>query len=160
MGILAPAADERIVEVGFAGELLSVQLKDGRIVGVPLKWYPRLLNATPRQRANWRISADGYSIHWPEVDEDLDIEGILLGIPAAKGTLPVPRERVESDAIASVGYDRDRGWLEIEFKEGGEVYRYFGVPEEEYQALIGADSRGKHLNQQFKERRYRYARIR
>jgi len=51
---------------------------------VPLVWYPRLLNATAAQRNNWQISAGGYGIHSPDVDEDLSTEGLLRGAPAPR----------------------------------------------------------------------------
>jgi hypothetical protein len=50
-----------------------------------LAWYPRLLHATPEQRAHWRIAGGGYGIHWPDVDEDLSTEGLLRGAPAPHG---------------------------------------------------------------------------
>lgn len=46
---------------------------------MPLAWYPRLLSATPAQRANWRVAGGGFGIHWPDVDEDLSTEGLLRG---------------------------------------------------------------------------------
>jgi hypothetical protein len=64
------------------GDRLSVDLVDGRTITVPLAWYPRLLNATPEQRRNWRISGAGFGIHWPDVDEDLSTQGLLDGSPA------------------------------------------------------------------------------
>lgn len=66
----------------MSGDRLSVDLVDGRTITVPLAWYPRLLNATPEQRRNWRISGAGFGIHWPDVDEDLSTEGLLSGSPA------------------------------------------------------------------------------
>jgi uncharacterized protein DUF2442 len=82
MGILATNADERVGGVRFTEDELCVTLMDGRTISVPLAWYPRLLNATKKQRTNWQISAAGYGIHWPEVDEDLSTEGLLRGEPA------------------------------------------------------------------------------
>ncbi|MFO0417518.1 MAG: DUF2442 domain-containing protein [Pseudomonadota bacterium] len=82
MGILAPAADERVKNVRFSQDTLSVDLMDGRTITVPLVWYPRLLNASQRKRKNWQPCAAGYGIHWPELDEDLSVEGLLRGIPA------------------------------------------------------------------------------
>lgn len=82
MGILALAADERVVEVSSTEELLVVTLMDGRIIPVPLSWYPRLANASRDQRNRWEISAGGYGIHWEELDEDLSTEGLLRGAPA------------------------------------------------------------------------------
>jgi hypothetical protein len=57
---------------------------DGRTITVPLTWYPRLLNATEAQRNNWCVSAAGYGIHWPDIDEDLSTEGLLRGSPAPR----------------------------------------------------------------------------
>ena len=84
MGILATAADERVADVFFDPDTLSVRLKDGRTISVPLAWYPRLLSATPGQRDNWKIAGGGYGIHWPEIDEDLSTEGLLRGAPAPR----------------------------------------------------------------------------
>jgi Protein of unknown function (DUF2442) len=82
MGILALGADERVAEVTFTANTLNVTMKDGRTITVPLTWYPRLLQATPKQRKHWKISGGGYGIHWPELDEDLSTEGLLRGAPA------------------------------------------------------------------------------
>jgi hypothetical protein len=84
MGILALGADERVVAVEFSDQALSVSLKDGRTITVPLTWYPRLLHATPQQRNHWKIAGSGYGIHWPDIDEDLSTEGMLRGAPAAQ----------------------------------------------------------------------------
>ena len=82
MGILALSADERVKDVRFTEEHLSVDLADGRTISVPILWYPRLQNATPQQRNNWEVCGAGYGIHWPEIDEDLSTEGLLRGAPA------------------------------------------------------------------------------
>jgi hypothetical protein len=82
MGILALRADERVVCVKFTKDTMSVDLWDGRTITVPLAWYPRLLGATTAQRKNWQIAGGGYGIHWPEIDEDLNTEGLLRGAPA------------------------------------------------------------------------------
>ena len=58
---------------------LAVDLSDGRTVSVPLMWYPRLLHGSPRERSNWRLIAGGEGIHWPGLDEDLSVQGIILG---------------------------------------------------------------------------------
>jgi len=81
-------AEERVWGVEFSDDALSVSLRDGRVISVPLAWYPRLLNATPAQRTNWKIAGGGYGIHWPEIDEDLSTEGLLCGAPAPKGHAP------------------------------------------------------------------------
>ena len=84
MGILAIAADERVADVVVDDESLRVRLKDGRTISVPLAWYPRLFNATPEQRQDWKVAGGGYGIHWPQIDEDISTEGLLRGAPAPR----------------------------------------------------------------------------
>ena len=79
MGILAIRADERVKNVLFTEDTISVELMDGRTITVPLVWYPKLLQATPQQREQWQICGGGYGIHWEEIDEDLSTEGMLRG---------------------------------------------------------------------------------
>jgi len=81
---------ERVKNVSFTDDTLSVDLIDGRTIVVPLVWYPRLFDATSEQRQNWQASAAGYSIHWPEIDEDLSTAGLLRGAPAAEGVWARP----------------------------------------------------------------------
>lgn len=78
-----PRPGERIRDVRIDDDLLSVALMDGRTVSVPLAWFPRLLAATVEQRAHWRLSAGGHGVHWPSIDEDLSVEGLLRGAPAS-----------------------------------------------------------------------------
>ena len=87
MGILALTADERVADVRFSRDSLSVALMDGRTITVPLAWYPRLLSATAAERQNWQIAGGGYGIHWPEIDEDLSTEGLLRGAPAPRASV-------------------------------------------------------------------------
>jgi hypothetical protein len=61
---------------------LTVSLQDGRTISAPLTWFPRLLNATLEQRANFELIGDGEGIHWPDADEDLSVAGILRGVRA------------------------------------------------------------------------------
>ncbi len=79
---------ERVKDVHCTDDVLSVDLLDGRTIIVPLTWYPRLLHATPGQRANWRMCGGGYGIHWPDIDEDLSTDGLLRGTPAPHSTTP------------------------------------------------------------------------
>ncbi len=58
---------------------LIVELSDGRTISVPLAWYPRLKHGTPKERRNWRLIAQGEGIHWPALDEDISVEGLILG---------------------------------------------------------------------------------
>lgn len=78
---------EKIVHAEVTENELKIELIDGRTVTVPLVWYPRLLHATPEQRANWEIAGGGYGIHWADVDEDLSSEGLLRGAPASRQSL-------------------------------------------------------------------------
>ena len=66
--------------------LVIRDLADGRTIIVPLAWYPRLLHATPEQRANWQVAGAGFGIHWPEIDEDLSTDGLLRGLRAPRGS--------------------------------------------------------------------------
>ena len=89
MSFSASSADERVLDVQFSDDSFSVSLRDGRVISVPLAWYPRLLHATAQQRANSKISGGGFGIRWPEVDEDLSTEGLLRGAPAPKSPVSV-----------------------------------------------------------------------
>lgn len=77
-------AGERVKDVRFSEDSISVDLIDGRTISAPLAWYPRLLHATVEQRANWRIAGGGYGINWPDIDEDLSTQGLLRGAPAPR----------------------------------------------------------------------------
>lgn len=69
----------RIINVTVTDDTLSVDLEDGRTIAIPIGWYPRLAYGTPAERANFQISGAGYGIHWPDLDEDIGVEGLLLG---------------------------------------------------------------------------------
>jgi hypothetical protein len=58
---------------------LTVEMVDGRSVSVPMLWYPRLVAATPAERENWRLIGRGEGIHWPDLDEDISVAGLLAG---------------------------------------------------------------------------------
>jgi hypothetical protein len=72
----------RIEDVEVDISTLRIDLSDGRSVSAPLVWYPRLLNGTAKERRKWQLIGDGLGIHWPELDEDLSMEGILQGKPS------------------------------------------------------------------------------
>src|SRR5438270_10105740 len=69
----------RIISVTVTDDTLSVDLEDGRTIAVPIGWYPRLAHSTLAERANFQISGAGYGIYWPDLDEDICLEGLLLG---------------------------------------------------------------------------------
>jgi len=80
--------DERVLDVQFTDDAISVSLRDSRVISVLLVWYPRLLEATAAQCRNWKIAGGGYGIHWPDIDEDLSTEGLLRGAPAPRTSAP------------------------------------------------------------------------
>lgn len=77
-----PDMDPRAKEVAVTDDELSVLLADGRRISVPLAWFPRLLRATPAQRARFELIGEGQGIHWPDIDEDLSVVGLLRGTPS------------------------------------------------------------------------------
>lgn len=92
MDTLAFDADEQVADVYFADDYLTVDLRDGRRISVPIDWYPRLARATRSERENWMICGGGYGIHWPDLDEDLSMEGLLRGARAPGSGRQSPRE--------------------------------------------------------------------
>jgi hypothetical protein len=84
MTITEPKAGDHVKDVMCSDDELTVVLVDGRRISVPIAWYPRLLHATAEQRANWEPAGAGYGIHWPELDEDLSVSGLLRGAPASR----------------------------------------------------------------------------
>src|SRR2546425_794750 len=84
----AASSDPRIQDVRLTEDEIIAHLVDGRVISVPLAWSWRLSEATPKQRANFRLIGSGQGVHWPDVDEDISVEGMLHGIPAHR-----PRSR-------------------------------------------------------------------
>lgn len=72
---------ERVI---VTSDSLTVDLSDGRTVSVPLAWFPRLLHGTQEERENWRLIGRGEGIHWPALDEDVSVEGLLAGRPSGE----------------------------------------------------------------------------
>ena len=83
MSTSIPNAGELAQDVRVDEYELAVDLMDGRTIIVPLAWFPRLLHATPEQRARWEIIGGGFGIHWPDIDEDISTAGLLRGTPAS-----------------------------------------------------------------------------
>jgi hypothetical protein len=165
MNFLATIADERVADVRFGEAQFVVELMNGRTVAVPLAWYPKLFTATPEQRANWRKAGGGYGIHWPDIDEDLAVEGLLRGAPApnVEPVRDMDDENPEETSLASVfsssaieraRYTLDRRTLDIWYK-GGDRCTYFQVPMEVYQRLRSAPSADEYVNKEVKPH-YRY----
>lgn len=68
-----------ICTITLTEQFFEVHLTNGRVLSIPLTWYPRLLHATPAERQNWQLLGDGYAIEWPEIDEHIGVEGLLAG---------------------------------------------------------------------------------
>ena len=69
-------------EVSVTEDTLKAELEDGRAISVPLAWYPRLVPATQEERDNWELIGEGQGIRWPDLDEDLSVEGLIAGRPS------------------------------------------------------------------------------
>lgn len=65
--------------VSVTGDALVADLADGRTISVPLAWFPRLAHGTPAELANWRLIGRGDGFHWPDLDEDVSVESLLMG---------------------------------------------------------------------------------
>ena len=83
---IAVNTDARVKEVTVTNDLITFHLVDGRVISVPLAWSWRLSDATPEQRNNYEIIGDGQGVHWPDIEEDLSVEGMFHGIPARRPT--------------------------------------------------------------------------
>jgi Protein of unknown function (DUF2442) len=90
---IATLTEARISSVTVTDEAIVARLADGRIVSVPLEWSWRLKDATPEQRANWETIGNGQGIRWPDIDEDISVDGILSGVPARRPSDRTPRHR-------------------------------------------------------------------
>ncbi|MFI5402574.1 MAG: DUF2442 domain-containing protein [Planctomycetota bacterium] len=109
MTILANRAEALAVDVACTRDALSVVLSDGRTVIVPLAWFPRLLRATPRQRADWEFIGGGIGIHWEAIDEDISVASLLK--PEAFMRMPdtaVPSSRARPRKTRPKGRTRAR----------------------------------------------------
>ena len=70
--------------VKVTADTLLVELSDGRTITAPLAWFPRLQHGTAKERSHWRFIGRGEGIHWPDLDEDISIEGLVLGKPSGE----------------------------------------------------------------------------
>lgn len=77
--LVAPAKDVAVSE-----DTLTVDLSDGRTISVPVAWFPRLVHGTPVERQNWRLVGQDEGIHWPDLDEDIEVEHLLAGYPSGE----------------------------------------------------------------------------
>ena len=94
MSISSLATETAIAtRVKVTADTLTVDLKDGRTVSVPISWYPRLSAGTPAERRRWQLIGPGIGIHWPALDEDISVEALLLGRPSNESVTSLQRWR-------------------------------------------------------------------
>jgi hypothetical protein len=91
MSTLVTERDSFAVAVHFSEDSMAVSLDDGRILSVPLAWYPRLLTGTAQERGHYELIGDGEGIHWPNLDEDISVEGLLAGKRSAESDSSLAR---------------------------------------------------------------------
>ncbi len=96
-GELPKAHDTWITE-----DTLKAELSDGRTISVPLAWYPRLVHATQEERDNWGLIGTGQGIRWPDLDEDLSVEGLIAGRPSGESQKSFKRWLAAKQAGRSV----------------------------------------------------------
>ncbi|MAU01792.1 MAG: hypothetical protein CL608_32045 [Anaerolineaceae bacterium] len=77
--------------VVISEDTLTVELTDGRSLSVPIAWYPRLFHGSQQERENWELIGDGEGIHWPDLDEDISVEGLILGRPSGESQRSLQR---------------------------------------------------------------------
>jgi Protein of unknown function (DUF2442) len=83
--------EARALQVSVTDDKLAVDLADGRTVVVPLAWYPRLVHGTRQERSRWHLIGRGAGIHWPDLDEDISVEGLLTGRPSGESQRSLKR---------------------------------------------------------------------
>jgi hypothetical protein len=88
MSTLALEIEPLAVEVAVTPTMLHVVLEDGRELSIPVQWFPRLRDADAEARANWRLIGRGEGIHWPDIDEDIEVLRLLAGHAGARPTKP------------------------------------------------------------------------
>jgi hypothetical protein len=84
MSTLITERDVFAQAVRFSDDSMTVQLDDGRTLSVPVAWYPRLLHGTKQERDHFELIGDGEGIHWPDLDEDISVDGLLAGQRSAE----------------------------------------------------------------------------
>lgn len=81
----------KVTSVEVTDDTLTIDLADARTISVPVEWYPRLAHGTDQERNSWRLIGQGVGIHWPDLDEDISLENILLGQPSGESQKSLQR---------------------------------------------------------------------
>ena len=98
---MAEARVPSAVRARILNEAVILDLRDGQTVAAPLTWYPRLLHGTARERRDWRLIGGGGGIHWPDLDEDLSVDGVLAGRPSAESQASLKKWLTNRKALAN-----------------------------------------------------------
>jgi hypothetical protein len=91
MSSLIIELQKKIVNELVTNDTLTVDLADGRTVSVPVEWYPRLADGSAQEKGNWHLIGRGAGIHWPDLDEDISLDNLLLGQPSAESQKSLQR---------------------------------------------------------------------
>ena len=110
----ATLTEPRIVSVNVTDEAIVAHLADGRAVSVPLEWSWRLRDATAEQRAHWEIIGDGQGVHWPDVDEDISVEGMLRGVPARRPSRAEMRILLDASSLIDAEHGKPVSFSELD----------------------------------------------
>jgi hypothetical protein len=110
----ATLTEPRIVSVNVTDEAIVALLADGRAVSVPLEWSWRLRDGTAEQRAHWEIIGDGQGIHWPDVDEDISVEGMLRGVPARRPSRAEMRILLDASSLIDAEHGKPVSFSELD----------------------------------------------
>jgi len=81
----------RVTTLVVTDDHVTAELSDGRMISVPLSWYPRLCHGTTEERQDWRLIGSGRGIHWPQLDEDISVENLVFGNPSAESQASLKR---------------------------------------------------------------------
>lgn len=91
MSTLTLGHESLVVGIRFSDSSLIVDLNDGRTISVPLAWYPRLLHGRAKERERFEFIGGGEGIHWPDLDEDISVEGLIMGRPSFESQASLQR---------------------------------------------------------------------
>ena len=99
------------MSVDVTEDTVSVELSDGRTIAAPVCWFPLLSHATSAERQNWRLGGPGHGVHWPDLDEDISVSGLLLGRPSGESQASLRRwldQRKQSKKSGGAGIRRKK----------------------------------------------------
>lgn len=111
---IATLTEPRIVSIDVTGQAIVAHLADGRTVGVPLEWSWRLKDATPEQRTRWEIIGGGQGVHWPDIDEDISVDGMLRGVPAKRPSRTEMRVLLDASSLIDAEHGKPNSLTDLD----------------------------------------------